>query len=91
MTILEPERKCGRVLHQESDELSQKAGNPVESFKHSAVREDMTPGLRRVTTLTLVSVMAWNIKPSIVLAYRGMIENGSGEPRTEYIVLVDIT
>ena len=88
---MEPERKCGRVLHQESDELSQKVGNPIERFKHSAVREDMTPGLRRVTALTFVSVVAWNIKPSIVLAYRGMIENGSGKPPTEYIVLVDIT
>ena len=88
---MEPETKGGRVLHQESDELSQKAGNPVESFKHSAVREDVTPGLRRVTALTFVSVMAWNIKPSIVLAYRGMIENGSGKTSTEYIVLVDIT
>ena len=87
---MEPERKCGRVLHQESDELTQEARNPVESFKHSAVREDMTPGLRRVTTLTFVSVVAWNIKLSIVLTYRGMIENRSGEPRTEYVVLVDI-
>ena len=88
---MEPERKCGRVLHQESDELSQEARNPIESFKHSAVREDMTPGLRRVTALAFVSVMAWNIKPSIVLAYRGMIENGSGKTSAEYVVLVDIT
>ena len=88
---MEPERKGGRVLHQESDELTQEARNPIESFEHSAVREDMTPGLRRVTTLTFVSVMAWNIKPSIVLTYRGMIENSSGEPRAEYVVLIDIT
>ena len=88
---MEPERKCGRVLHQESDELSQKAGNPIEGVKHSAVREDVMPGLRRVTTLTFMSVMAWNIKPSIVLAYRGMIENCSGKASAEYVVLVDIT
>ena len=89
--ILEPERKCGRVLHQESNELSQKAGNPIESFKHSTVCEDVTPGLRWVTALTFVSVVAWNIKLSIVLAYRGMIENCSGKSSAEYIVLVDIT
>ena len=88
---MEPKAKGGWVLHQESDELSQKARNPIERFKHSAVREDMTPGLRRVTALTFMSVVAWNIKPSIVLAYWGMIENGSGKTSAEYIVLVDIT
>ena len=71
--VLEPKRKRDWVIHKKADQLPDEPGIPILCFQHSALGEDMMPGLHRTAALTFVSFMARNIEPPIVLAYRSVV------------------
>jgi hypothetical protein len=78
------------VIHKISNQLSDVARSAIERVQYATLGKNMMPGLHRAATLAFVSFVTRNMKPLIVLACWGMIEDRSRKTCAEQILLVNI-
>ena len=87
---MKSERKSIRVINEKSVKFHDILWIAVLSVQYTALGRGVMPSLHQTATLTLMSVLVWNVEPLIVLACQGMIGDHSRKAGIESIVIIDM-